>query len=134
MAGRAAGRATCQNRRALLAPRLRLQSADRLRDEGRSGRQIDIRIKRAGQHEGEPRQAAHVRKPIVPRGPAGNIPDRCLERPHQAHQIGIGIGKHIAGRRQRQDQQPFEQAPSRKLVHRHQPSRRNRNGERHERG
>ena len=98
-----------------------------MRDEGSAGGEVDIGIEGERQHEGEAGQGVNVREPVVPRRPARGIAQRGLDRPADTHQVAIGIGEDIAGRGERQDEQPFEQAAARKAVHGDQP--RSRHGE-----
>ena len=100
-----------------------------MRDEGGAGGEVDIGIEGEGQHESEAGQGVNVREPVVARRPAGGIAQRGLYRPADPHQVAIGISEDIAGRGERQDKQPFEQAPAGKAVHGHQPGRRHGEGQ-----
>ena len=99
----------------------RLRARSRIRKKPRARKQIHIRIEHERQHQCGTRKRAHIGKPIVPGLPSGQRLERGLHRSVGGQEPGIGVGEHIGGCRERQDQCGFEQPPAGELAARRQP-------------
>lgn len=64
---------------------------------------------------------ADVRKPVVARAPAGHVAQPALHGAGELQRIGVRVGDHVGGHRQRQHQRPRHQATPRKAAGRGQP-------------
>jgi hypothetical protein len=72
--------------------------------------QVDIRVQHSDEHRRGTDDGAHIGKPIVALRPAERLPQRALHRSRVIEPAGVGIGQHIRGHRERQQQGPFEEA------------------------
>ena len=90
--------------------------------QGRARQQIHIRVQRRREHQYRAAQTAHFgqQAPLQPESRA----QPALQRPAVLQKVGVGIGQHIRGHGQRQQQGPFKNAPPRKLEQRDGAGRR----------
>ncbi len=96
--------------------------ARRLFQERRPRQEIDIGVQRHGHDGDRTAERSDFREPVIPSGvPSRQVAQQALNRPRELENVGIDIGDHIGGHRQRQHQRPFEYPSSRKLAHRDQP-------------
>ena len=84
------------------------------------GQQVDIGVQREDKDPGCPAQATHFREHTALQPQAGA--QRCLQRPAELQRVGVGVSHHISRHGQRQQQSPFQGAPTRKLEQRHRRS------------
>ncbi len=99
-----------------------LEHADRLLEEGGTGKGVDVRVQHQRQHRDRAAERTDLRKPVVAlAGPAESLAQRDLQRSGEFKQVGVDVGDQVAGHGQRQQQRPFEQPAAGKPAHRHQP-------------
>ena len=99
-----------------------LDQVRRLGHEHRPRRQVDVRVKDKAQQQDRPRHRADVGQAELSRTViAEDRANQRLERPQRVQQVQIGIGHDIGGHRQGQQQRPFQHAPPREVMGRHQP-------------
>ena len=92
--------------------------------ERRPRQQVDVGVERNGQHRRGAAEAAHLGKPVVPRAPAGDLPQHRLNRPGMVEHEGVGVGQHVGRKGERQGQRDLQPAGGGKPVNCHEPCRR----------
>ena len=96
-------------------------------DQRGARQQVHVGIEREREHPGRAPHAAHLGQQPPLQAEAGAQP--ALQRAGKLQEVGVGIGRDIGRHGQRQQQQPFEAAPARKVEHRHQQRRRHAHGD-----
>ncbi len=91
--------------------------------KGRTGGEVDVRIKRKAQQHRRPADRVDRREPVVSAAPVECLTQQRLHRTRKAEQIDVRVGRHVRRHRQRQEQRPPKRAPARKIAGRHKPGR-----------
>ena len=101
----------------------RKKGRGRLLQEGRPGKEVDIRVKDQRQHRRRAREGPDLGEPVIARAPSGQVPQRGLNDARVIKNIRVGVGQHIGREGKGQGKGDLEKPHAGKPRHGHKPGR-----------